>query len=74
MDALTFRENEVAQLVAIGLSNHEIGSALNISEQTVKNHLQSVFRKLALENRVELTLRVNQRRHASRKRGMLAAR
>ena len=68
MDPLTLRENDVAQLVASGLSNQEIGRILKISEQTVKNHLQSIFRKLALENRVELTLRLRQ--HHGGRRGI----
>ena len=67
MDPLTLREDEVAGLVACGLSNQEIGRLLDISEQTVKNHLQSIFRKLALENRVELTLRVRRTQRRWRK-------
>ena len=55
MADLTLREREVAKLVASGFTNREIGQRLSISEQTVKNHLQSIFRKLALSNRVELT-------------------
>lgn len=58
MSDLTPREHEVAQLVANGYTNKQIGDQLNVSEQTVKNHIQSIFRKLALSNRVELTIRV----------------
>ena len=57
MQALTAREHEVAQLVASGYTNQEIGDRLSISLQTVKNHLQSIFRKLAIANRVELALK-----------------
>lgn len=57
MQGLTSREREVAQLVASGYTNQEIGDRLRISLQTVKNHLQSIFRKLAVANRVELALR-----------------
>ena len=56
MSELTPREDEVARMVASGYANKEIGDRLRISEQTVKNHLQSIFRKLALSNRVELTI------------------
>lgn len=62
MQALTAREYQVARLVAAGCSNQEIGHRLRISVQTVKNHLQSVFRKLALDNRVELALYIALRR------------
>jgi len=62
MQALTRREYEIAQLVATGYSNRRIADRLSISEQTVKNHIQSIFRKLALSNRVELTIRITRKR------------
>ena len=52
------REYQVARLVAGGRSNRRIAEHLAISEQTVKNHIQSIFRKLSLSNRVELTIRI----------------
>jgi|GraSoiStandDraft_13_1057314.scaffolds.fasta_scaffold1675432_1 two-component system, NarL family, response regulator DegU len=61
MQDLTRREYEVAELAASGYSNKQIGDRLNISEQTVKNHMHSVFRKLSLSNRVELTIRITRR-------------
>ena len=61
MQALTQREYEVAQLVAAGYPNRRIADRLNISEQTVKNHVQSIYRKLALSNRVELTIRLTRK-------------
>lgn len=42
---LTKREEEVAFLLEQGLTNKEIARKLNISEQTVKNHISSAFRK-----------------------------
>ena len=56
--ALTQREKEVADLVAQGLKNRAIGHKLGIAERTVKNHLQSIFDKLGVANRLELALRV----------------
>ena len=58
MQVLSPREDQVARLVANGRSNRQIAERLFISEQTVKNHIQSIFRKLAISNRVELTIRV----------------
>ena len=43
-------------MVACGLRNKEIADQLSIKEGTVKMHLYSIFRKLKLSNRVELTL------------------
>ena len=67
MSELTLREYEVARLVATGYSNKQIGDRLKISEQTVKNHLQSIFRKLALSNRVELTIHLSTRHRRERR-------
>lgn len=50
---LTQREQEVLGLVAQGRSNKEIASALDIAENTVKNHLKNILEKLHLENRVQ---------------------
>ena len=49
--ALTRREREVLEQAALGLSNRQIGVALEIAEQTVKNHLSSAMRKLSLHDR-----------------------
>lgn len=70
MQGLTSREREVAQLVAFGFTNQEIGDRLKISLQTVKNHLQSIFRKLSVGNRVELALRTTSRKHSTLRRPM----
>lgn len=52
-EELTSRETEVLSLVANGATNHEIAEALNISENTVKRHLQNILSKLHLQNRVQ---------------------
>ena len=56
---LSERECQVARLVAAGESNKEISEHLNISERTVKAHLTSVFEKLGLRDRLQLSLRIN---------------
>jgi DNA-binding NarL/FixJ family response regulator len=50
---LSAREVEVLEYAARGHSNKEIGLALNISDQTVKNHLTSIMRKLAVNDRTQ---------------------
>jgi DNA-binding NarL/FixJ family response regulator len=49
---LSPRELEVLDCLVMGHSNKEIGDALFITEQTVKNHMTSVLRKLQVDDRV----------------------
>ncbi len=53
---LTTREAEIVRHVATGLRNAEIADKLAITEGTVKIHLNNVFQKLGIRDRVELTL------------------
>jgi RNA polymerase sigma factor (sigma-70 family) len=53
---LTPREEEILKLLATGESNKEIGKRLFISEQTVKNHVASIFRKLHVNDRTKAAL------------------
>lgn len=54
---LSEREMEILNYVVRGSSNREIGTALFISEKTVKNHLSSIYRKLAVEDRTQAALK-----------------
>jgi DNA-binding CsgD family transcriptional regulator len=58
-DGLTPREREVALLVADGLRSREVAERLGIAAQTVKSHLKTIFDKLGVRNRVELTRRLS---------------
>ena len=51
---LSRREQETAELVRQRLTNKEIALRLNLSEQTVKNHVHSILRKLGVPNRLSL--------------------
>ncbi len=55
-DPLTPREREIVRHVALGLRNAEVGKKLFISEDTVKTHLNNIFQKLGVPDRVQLTL------------------
>jgi DNA-binding NarL/FixJ family response regulator len=52
-DALSAREIELLELVAVGLSNKVIAEKLNISENTVKYHMKNILQKLGAKNRTE---------------------
>lgn len=54
LEGLSERELEVLRLIAQGLSNPEIASALCITENTVKGHVTRILDKLGLENRVQI--------------------
>jgi DNA-binding NarL/FixJ family response regulator len=50
---LTQRETQVLRHVALGLSNREIGHSLEISVETVKEHVQNILRKIAVSDRTQ---------------------
>jgi DNA-binding NarL/FixJ family response regulator len=50
---LTQRESEVLRQLAFGLTNKEIAQALNISYETVKEHVQHILRKLGVSDRTQ---------------------
>jgi len=53
---LTRREKEVIHELSRGLFYKEIAGKIFISPETVKKHVQSIYRKLGVRNRVEATL------------------
>jgi len=59
---LAQREDEVANLVAEGMTNREIGQKLGVAEHTVSNYLFRIYEKLGLSSRVELVLYLFKRR------------
>ena len=51
---LTERETEILRYVATGMGYKEIAATLFLSHRTVQNHVQNIFGKLQMHNRVEL--------------------
>jgi two-component system nitrate/nitrite response regulator NarL len=56
LPSLSRREREIVNLVTHGLRNKELAERLQISEQTVKNHMHNIFDKLGVSDRLELAL------------------
>ena len=54
--ALTAREQEIVRLVALGFHNPEIAERLGLKNVTVKSHINRIFHKLDLRDRVELVV------------------
>ena len=61
LDNLTKRENEVAGLIATGLTNAEIADKLCISISTVKDHVHNILEKTGLRRRTRIAAAVNGR-------------
>jgi DNA-binding NarL/FixJ family response regulator len=61
-DVLTSREIEVLQLLAFGNSNKDIADQMNISAETVKTHLEHIFRKLGTSDRTAAVAEALRRR------------
>ena len=50
---LSARETEILQLIAKGVSNSEAATMLTLSKATIRTHLEHIYRKLEVTNRVE---------------------
>ncbi len=57
MNTLTRRETEVINELSKGLYYKEIAGKIFISQETVKKHVKSIYRKLGVRNRVEATMK-----------------
>ena len=60
---LAQREDEVANLVAEGMTNREVAQKLGVAEHTVSNYLFRIYEKLGISSRVELALYVVRQKH-----------
>lgn len=62
---LTDREAEIAEQVALGLTNDQIARKLYVTTDTVKKHLTNIFTKTDCTNRTQLALICNQDSHTN---------
>jgi ATP/maltotriose-dependent transcriptional regulator MalT len=54
--SFTERQRQIIQLVVLGYDNRQIGHSLGIAEQTVKNHLHTIFEKAGVARRIDLAM------------------
>ena len=60
LEDLSDREREVLDLMRSGYSNSEIAGKLFLAEQTVKNHVSTIYSKMGVENRFQAVRLVNE--------------
>jgi DNA-binding NarL/FixJ family response regulator len=73
-ESLTQAEIAVADLVALGLTNRDVGAELFLSHHTVDAHLRQIFRKLHITSRVMLARLSVERRSVNRSLYVISAR
>lgn len=61
MKELSPRQREIAEMVAMGMSNKEIAKLADITEQTVKTHLKTIYEKVDVHTRLELAIMINRK-------------
>lgn len=59
VEDLSPREREIAELIALGMSNKEIAKNSKITEPTVKTHLKTIYEKMHVHTRLELAILIN---------------
>jgi two-component system nitrate/nitrite response regulator NarL len=64
-DALTPREMDVLQLLALGLHNKHIAARLHVNERTIKYHVSAILSKLEVSNRTEAVTEAARRKWIS---------
>lgn len=55
---LSEQENNVLQLVLLGMRNKQIAQSMSLTEHTIKTHMSNILRKLEIENRTQLVIAV----------------
>jgi LuxR family maltose regulon positive regulatory protein len=60
IEPLSQRELEILQLIAQGLSNHQIGERLFLALNTIKGHNRKIFNKLQVQRRTEAIARARE--------------
>lgn len=61
IEGLTSREREILELMLAGMDNQQIGTALHLGEQTVRNYVSKIYDKLHIGDSEKLALRMRMR-------------
>jgi DNA-binding NarL/FixJ family response regulator len=69
MNRLTPKEQQIAMLVAQGLTNKEIAQRLGSSPFTVRNQVKIIIRKLELKNRIQVAYLIGQHHNGQSQNG-----
>ncbi len=59
-DSLTAREQEILHAMCVGRTNKEIAGLLGISDNTVRNHVQRIYKKLGATNRAMAVMKARE--------------
>lgn len=57
---LTSREIEVLRYMALGYKNHEIAKSMNFSIHTVKSHIENIYNKFGVHNKIQALIKAIQ--------------
>lgn len=63
--SLSLRQGEILRMVALGMSNRELGKRLGITEGTVRKHLENAYARLGVQSRTEAVFRLRAAETAS---------
>ena len=69
MNRLTPKEQQIAMLVAQGMTNKEIAQRLGSSPFTVRNQVKVIIQKLELKNRIQVAYLIGQYQNGHRQNG-----
>jgi DNA-binding NarL/FixJ family response regulator len=69
MNKLTPKEQQIAMMVAQGLTNKEIAQQLGSSPFTVRNQVKIIIRKLELKNRIQVAYLIGQHQNGQSQNG-----
>jgi RNA polymerase sigma factor (sigma-70 family) len=63
VESLSRREKQIVDALLAGCTNKEIAQQLGVSDQTIKNQLTTLYRKMGVSSRLELVLWAMERRN-----------